>query len=664
VIINFMSHSVMNAFTTGAGITIAISQMKYLFGIEVSRQKYTWQTLGYIISHLDETKIGTLVLAVCCIAFLLGVKQWKKYDNANRAKANAEAKAADPSAGPVETSCCKKVIKFAADLSALIMCILASVAAGCYNMSPPEGVGIATVGEVPSGMPALEMIDVEGGLDALESMVPTAAIIAVVGFLESMAVGQTFATKYKYDIDADQEFMAIGIANLVGSFFQGFPVVGSFSRTAVNGNSGARSTFANALTGLIVMIGLVALAPIGAFKSLPFAALAAMIITSVESLVMVDEFVHAYHADRRDFGVMVLTLLVVLGLGVKEGLFVGFVASIVANLQCSAYPNICELGVLPVEDGGGLRDIENFETAETYDSILIVRVDARIFFANCAQVRQFVLARLHVYSDGDGEMSRTASTMKGLAEDDEGRFGDRPITHVIFDMRATNEVDLSGLHMLQELCRELQTFTNNEGIQMKTIDIAFGNCKKNVRDRFKKSHLIQEMYGENAKHEDYVFNNMKKALQKYYNKPQETVTEALETICTKCGNKFMADAMFCRKCGNARKLETVKSAADRVQSIMPGTPRASPAAAEANPLAEAQTEKEDVVSSCCWGGTSTQPAQGSKTCEEDSDDDDDHAAEGVEDLPSSNTIDGETRTATKVSVKGGTKSLERALTVL
>lgn len=251
-------------------------------------------------------------------------------------------------------------------------------------------------------MPALKSIDISDGFDAWESIVPTCTVIALVGFLESMAVGQTFASKFKYDIDANQEFVAIGLANVVGAFFQGFPSVGSFSRTAVNGNSGAKSTMANGITGLVVMVALLALAPLNAFLYLPYAALASMIMVSIPNLIDIDTMKHAWHASRPDFYVMFSTTFIVLALGVKEGLFVGFVASIVANLQASAYPHLAELGVHPT---GGLRNLDNYKQAEWYPGILIVRVDARMFFANTSVIRQWVLKRVHLYNDGDDKLN-------------------------------------------------------------------------------------------------------------------------------------------------------------------------------------------------------------------------------------------------------------------
>jgi len=330
------------------------------------------------------------------------------------------------------------------------------------------------------------------------------------GFLESMAVGQTFATKFKYDIDANQEFMAIGLANIVGAFFQGFPSVGSFSRTAVNGNSGAKSTIANGITGLVVMLALIAMAPMGAFLYLPYSALASMIMVSIPNLIDIQTMKHAWQASRPDFYVMFATTFIVIALGVKEGLFVGFVASIVANLNASAYPNLAELGVHPT---GGLRNLDNYSQAEWYPGILIVRVDARMFFANTSVIRQWVLKRLHLYNDGDldldsGDNRNSLTGKKG----ENPQLEDRLIHSLVFDMRGTNSVDLSGLHMLEGLSAELQTFTGADG-QQSPVAIYFGNTKYEVNEIFQSAQLVHHMYPADN-HGDHVFRTMEEAIRK------------------------------------------------------------------------------------------------------------------------------------------------------
>lgn len=344
----------------------------------------------------------------------------------------------------------------AVDFNALLAALVGTIWAYLYHKND---ISVVTVGDLPKGLKA-PTFDYVPDLDRFEELFIMSFTIAIVGYLESIAVCQIMALKFNYKIDANQELIAIGGANLVGSFFSGFPVVGSFSRTAVNGNTGSRTPLCGIITACIVLLALFLITDW--FFYLPLCALAAMVETAVLNLVDFHEMRTAYTLDKRDFFVMIITFATTLGLGVKEGLFTGVVVSMVLVVQHSAFPRIAILGKRTQEGKETqYRDIKRFKDAVEQPGILIVRLDAKLFFANAAKFGEFVLSAVK---------KRTPSEESDKI----------PIHAVVIDSRGINDVDLSGLHMLTELENE-----------MKRDDIAVIFCNINdvVRTRIGNSSL-------------------------------------------------------------------------------------------------------------------------------------------------------------------------------
>jgi len=444
IVVNFISHSVMSAFTSAAGITIGCSQLKYLFGVEVKRYKVAavFQTIYSILSDIGDWHGWTCLLGFTLFTVLLLMKQWKS------------AYPRDPNGNSIAWT----VMAFFCDFSALFSAVIGTLWSYVYHKN---GIEMVIVGDLPTGLssPSFDCIP---NFEDFESLFAVSLTIAIVGYLESIAVAQIMALKFKYKIDANQELLGIGMANFLGSLFSGFPVVGSFSRTAVNGNTGARTPLCGVISAMIVLLALSLITSL--FYYLPLAALAAMIEVAVMNLIDFNEMYMAYVLDKRDFVVMIITFATTLGLGVKEGLFTGVLVSMALVVQHSAFPRIAILGKRTEKTNiNQYRDIKRFDDAKEQPGILIVRLDAKLFFANAAKFGEFVAKAIAMRNANDDAILDETS-----------------LHSVLIDSRGINDVDLSGIHMLTEMASELERLG---------LSLVFCNCNDMVKKRMMLSHI-------------------------------------------------------------------------------------------------------------------------------------------------------------------------------
>ena len=285
---NFLSHPVMAGFTSGAGIIIAVSQFKTVFGVQVPRSKYCWKELYDIWQVLDATHLWTLVFSLICVLVLVMMRH-------------------------------PRVKKLPAALMLVVVATFIS-----YVTDFHERTGIALVGDVPSGLPSPAVPDFQHAVGLMGQSVP----VALISLLEAVSIGKTFAIKYRYELNANQDLLALGVANTVGSFFLTFPTTGSFSRTAVNANGGGQTRLANLVSAIVILFTCLWLTSLIYF--LPKGALAAIIVVASFALVEIDVFRHLYRADPIDCAVFVLATLATIGLGVEYGIATAFGISLVA----------------------------------------------------------------------------------------------------------------------------------------------------------------------------------------------------------------------------------------------------------------------------------------------------------------------------------------------
>jgi SulP family sulfate permease len=338
-LVNFLSHPVISGFTSAAAIIIGLSQLKHLLGIKLPSSEHIHEILILAAQNIGQTHLLTLAIGLVAI---LVIKYSKKLHKAI------------PGA-----------------LVAVVLGILAVWGAGLTEQ------GVKIVGEVPQWLPGLSMPSFD--LSTWQTLLVSSLTISLVGFMESFAVAKAIQTKHKtYQVDANQELIGLGVANLGAAIFQGYPVTGGFSRTAVNDQAGANTGLASLISAALIVLTLLFLTPL--FYYLPNAVLAAVIIVAVLGLINVKEAVHLWHNDRSDFWSLLVTFIITLTMGIEVGIGAGVILSLALVVYRSTRPHVAVLGKVP--DSGFYRNVERFKDLEQRPDVLVVRFDGPLYFAN------------------------------------------------------------------------------------------------------------------------------------------------------------------------------------------------------------------------------------------------------------------------------------------
>jgi SulP family sulfate permease len=307
------------------------------------------------------------------------------------------------------------------------------------------------VGEVPAGLPAAKLPQFDFGI--VLQLLSAAITISLIGFMEAISIAKAMAAKTRQRLDANQELIGQGIANITGGFFQSYPTSGSFSRSAVNINAGAVSGFSSVVTGVIVVVTLLWLTPL--LYHLPQATLAAVIMMAVVGLMNFKAMKHAWQAHPHDGIVAVTTFVLTLALAphLDKGILVGAGLALILYLYRTMQPRVAVLARHP---DGTLRDAETFGL-ETCKEISMIRFDGQLYFANTSYFEDKVMERI---------------ALKG------------ELKYVIVVGDGINQVDATGEEMLAHLAERL----NKAGIAL-----LFTGLKKQVLDTFQRTGLYEKI---------------------------------------------------------------------------------------------------------------------------------------------------------------------------
>ena len=449
-ITQLLSHEVLSGFTTAAAIIIGSSQLKYVFGVQIGRHRYPIGTLIESLSQIPNANIVELSISAFSFLVLILLKIWKKRNSVRGNNNN------DGARKNVRPSMIFKLISIAAKFSALFVVGLGSIIAGVLMAN---GINVKVVGKQPTGIPAPSMmLSNPSVLARLPELILPSFTMALIGFAE------TYAAAKAYDenevVEPNRELVAMGTANVVGSFLNAIPVAGSLSRTAVNADAGSKTTLSNFFTGLGVILVLLLLSPI--IEYVPYSTLASVIITAVVGLIKVEAFKQAWKVHRSDFVVLIMTLVATLGLGIETGIAIGAIVSILNIIRENASPHMPLLGKVDTE-GPQWRDIERSPNANLPPNSLVFRLDSSLFFGNSAAFKKKVISELNIRND---------------SKEDDGN-----IDNVIIDLTPVNRVDLSGLLMLSSL---------EDKLKADGIALAFVGAKGAVRDTFQRWVLASE----------------------------------------------------------------------------------------------------------------------------------------------------------------------------
>ena len=361
---NFLSHPVIAGFITASGIIIAASQLKNIFGIEAHGHNLV-QILSSMSGYLSEINWITATIGILTAAFLFWVRKGllPLLRGLGLPKRTAEIIA---KTGPVAAIVATTLLVWAFDL---------------------KSAGVKIVGAVPQGLPPLTVPGFS--LELWTSLLSSAVLISVIGFVESISVAQTLAAKKRQRIDPDQELIGLGAANIGAAFTSGFPVTGGFSRSVVNYDAGADTPAAGAYTAVGLMFASLFLTPLIFF--LPKATLAATIIVAVLSLVDFSILGKAWRYSKADFIAVAATMFITLVVGVEVGVITGVLVSILIHLYKSSRPHIATVGQVPNSEH--FRNVLRHDVI-THPNILIVRVDESLYFANARFLEDHLFERV------------------------------------------------------------------------------------------------------------------------------------------------------------------------------------------------------------------------------------------------------------------------------
>lgn len=338
-LVNFLSHPVISGFTSAAALIIGLSQLKHLLGVSIPRSSKIHEILMNSVEKLGDVHLPTLAIGIGGIAIIILLKKYLK--------------------------------RLPGQLVAVLMGIVVVSLFGLADQ------GVKIVGDIPQGLPSFEVPRLESS--ALQSLLPIALAISLVSFMESIAVAKAIQLKHRdYKIIPNQELISLGLSNVMGSFFQSYPVTGGFSRTAVNDQAGAKSGMASIISAILIVLTLLFLTPL--FYNLPQAILASVIMVAVFGLIDFKEPMHLWHSDKTDFMMLIVTFIATLTLGIEEGIAIGVILSLVMVIYRSSQPHMAVLGKLPGTEV--YRNINRFSDLETREDVLIVRFDADLYFAN------------------------------------------------------------------------------------------------------------------------------------------------------------------------------------------------------------------------------------------------------------------------------------------
>jgi SulP family sulfate permease len=429
LLVNFLSHPVILGFTSAAALVIAFSQLRHLLGLDMPGGLPFVDTVWQSITSLVTANPATAVMGVGSVALLLA---WR---------------------GPVARLLRRLGVPagIAGSLAKggpLVVVAGGTLATGLLHLDADAAV--ATVGVIPEGLPGVSLPSFDMAL--WSELAPAAALIAIVGFLESVSVARALASKRRQKIDANQELVALGSVNIGAAFTGAYPVAGGFGRSVVNFSSGAATPLASIITALLIGVTLLVLTPL--FHDLPRAVLAAIIVVAVAALIDIESFRRAWRYDKADAAAQAVTFGAVLAVGVELGIVAGIALSLVLHLWRTSRPHIAVVG--RVGNTEHFRNVRR-HAVTTLPHVLAVRVDESLYFANASYLESFLLAAV---------------------------ADDRRVRHVVLICSAVNVIDASALETLETLAGELR----DAGVTLHLAEV-----KGPVTDRLARTGFLEHL---------------------------------------------------------------------------------------------------------------------------------------------------------------------------
>lgn len=427
VLIQLISHPVIKSFIIASALLIALGQLKFLFNVPLQANNIPEFVLS-VFEYIGLMHWESLIFGIASILFLVFMP---KFFNLEAVKQRLGASG------------------FIIKSLPLVLVVVSIALVYFFNL---QQVGIKTVGEIPSGFPALSMPF--WNLELVLQLLPGAAMIAMISFVESLSIAQATALQQRSQLNSNQELIALGAANIGAGLSSAFPVTGSLSRTVVNADAGAKTSMAGVLSSLFIV--LVSLYFTGFFRDLPLTVLAATIIVSIWKLVELKPFIDTWRYSKADGLAMWITFFGVLFIDISTGLIIGIVSTFILLLWRISRPHIAEIGL--VEGTQHFRNIQRHQVI-TSAKVLSIRIDEDLTFLNSNTLKGFLI---------------NAVSQKPELE------------HVVINGSSISAIDLSALEMLEDLDNELRKLN---------IQLHFSEVKGPVMDKLQRSKLLNHLSG-------------------------------------------------------------------------------------------------------------------------------------------------------------------------
>jgi len=414
VVVDLLSHPVVVGFTNAGALIIATSQLGKLFGVSAAKADHHYETVyNTLLAAIDHTHWPTFWMAVLALTLMLGMK------------------------------------RYAPKLPNVLVAVAATTFISWLTHFELSGGGV--VGKIPEGLPGITFPHFD--FSVIGQLIGSAVVIALIGFMEAIAIAKAMAAKTRQRLDTNQELVGQGLSNIFSGLFSGYPVSGSFSRSAVNIDAGARTGFSSIVTGVVVGIALLFLTPL--LYHLPNATLGAVIILAVVNLVKVQPVIHAWKAEHQDGVISIITFVLTLVLAphLEWGIVTGVGLSILLFFIRTMRPRVAELSRYP---DGTMRDV-SVHKLPTSDKIAIVRFDGSLYFGNAGYFEDKIL-----------EVVSAKPVLK----------------YIIIDGEGINQLDSTGEEVLHHLAERLQS---------NGIHILVARMKKQFMDTIRATGLIEKM---------------------------------------------------------------------------------------------------------------------------------------------------------------------------
>ena len=411
-VVNFLSKPVISGFTSAVALTIGINQFRNLFGVDFIQSDQIQYVLEDIWSNIIDFNYHTTTIGLISVAVIIILRKInKKIPNA------------------------------------LIVVVVGILTIRYFGN---DFIEVAIVKDIPSGLPSFSFPELD--ISQMKELLPIALTLVMVGYLETISIGKSLEAKQdEYKIRPNQELMALGLSNMIGSWFKAYPSTSSFSRSAINQESGATTGMASLVSVFMVLITLLFLTPL--FYHLPKTVLAAIIIVAVFGLVNIKEAIFLWKANNLDFWSLIATFFSTLLFGIEYGIIIGVGLSLIILIFRTSRPYVAELGKVP--DSDFYRNRERFTEVIVNDEILVFRFDAQLFYANSS----YFIETLELMVEAKGAHLKL----------------------IVLDAESINRVDSTGVEMLKERIR----FYRKKGILF-----YFAGVKGPVRDHLFRGKIL------------------------------------------------------------------------------------------------------------------------------------------------------------------------------